>query len=405
MFSRDNAFYGIVNDGLSSIGYEGVSAFHSYVNDTFAQKYNAAKTFKQLGMSINPNLPLDATYEQLELTVRPYTMGAYVDIDSDGPTKSTDGARLQMGSIPTFKHEVTMTRKTMREQAMLRQRLGGTSDDMINRTIVAEMFNSVDKLLGGNYNTIAYQRHQIVSTGKLIIDGTNNPGGVPLEIDFLNGNYGDHKYNGTPLFEIKGGVVTDVAANAGNMLKLLRDVKRTAEKRDHAPAGHWEVAQATWDNILQMPKLRELYAVATFPTADSAARTIYAGLATDDALKAFVEQQIKARIKVIDAKGYVEKYNKSEGKIDYVELEAFKEGFMVYVPDGEIGDVQFASPFYMETPGALTALYDGGRTFLRTLFEPKKMNYVISSEVTGLCVPNKVRWMYWFKVDKGAADL
>lgn len=404
MFSRDNAYYGIVNDGLSSIGYEGATAFDSYVKDTFGLKYNASKTFAQLGMSINPNLPIDATYEQFEVAVRPYTMGAYVDIDSDGPTKSTTGASLKIGSIPTFKHEVTMTRKTMREQAMLRQRLGGVSDDMINRTIIAELYNSVDKLLGGNYNTIAYQRHQIVSKGKLVIDAENNPGGIPLEIDFLDGKYGNHKYNSTPIYEIKSGVVSDTDFSA-DALKMLRDVKRTAEQRDHAPVGHWEVAQNTWDNILQIPALRILYAVATFPTADSEARGIYAGLATDDVLKAFFEKQIQAPIKVLDEKAFVEKYNKDTGEIDFKELESFSEGYMVYVPDGEIGDVQFASPFFMDTPGALTALYDGGRTFLRTLFEPKKMNYVISSEVTGLCVPSKLRWMYWVKVDKGATNL
>lgn len=406
MFARDNAYYGILNDGLSSIGYEGATSFNEYVNDTFAAKYNAAATFGQMGFSINPNLPINPTFEQLELVVRPYTMGAYVDIDSDGPTKHTDGAALQMGTLPTFKHEVGMDRKTMREQAMLRERLGNVSDGAINETIVALMFNSVDKLLGGNYNTIAYQRHQIVSTGKLVIDATNNPTGVPYYVDFLAGRYADHKYNTTPFYKMNSdGVTVEDTTHSAKFLTTLRNVRRTAETRDHAPKGHWEVAQTTWDRILQMPALRSLYTTYTFPTADADARALYASLATDDVIKAFVEKQIGASIVVQDAKGFVESYNKSTGAIDVAELDAFREGVMVYVPDGNIGDVQFGKPFYMDTPGALTALYDGGRTLLRTLFEPKMMNFVIGSEVTGLCVPNKVRWMYWVKVDQGAANV
>ena len=52
----------------------------------------------------------------------------------------------------------------------------------------------------------------------------------------------------------------------------------------------------------------------------------------------------------------------------------------------------------METPGARTALYDGGRTLIRQLFDDETMTQVIKSEVTGLVVPNKVRWMYYLEI-------
>lgn len=406
MFTRDNNYYGIVNDGLSYIGYTGATAFTQWVNDTFANKYNAQKTFKQIGFGIDPSLPLNPTYEQLELTVRPYTMGAYVDIDSDGPTKHTDGASLSMGKIPTFKHEITMTRKTMREQALLRQRLG-RSDDAINETIIKEMFNGVDKLLGGNYNTIAYQRHQIVSTGSLIINAKNNPVGVPLKIDFLGAHRTAHTISNKAAYKLNDGVVEDAtsAENSKNFLRNLRDLKRNAERKDFAPSGHWEVCYNTWQNILQIPAIRKLYATYAYPTANEDSQTVFGNLATDDVIRRFIEQQIGAGISVIDAVGTVEFWNSSEHKPDAKNYSAFKEGWMVYVPDGEIGTVQFAAPFYMDTPEAMTALYDGGRTLLRTLFESKTMSYSIGSEVTGLCVPSKTRWMYYFKVEEGATAL
>lgn len=401
MFGRDSQYYGIINDGLSAIGYTGASAFDMWVNDTYANKYNMEATFKEMGFALDPSLPISATYEQLEVEVRPYTMAAYVDIDSDGPTKHTDGASLKMGNIPTFKHEITMTRKTMREMAQLREMLNGQSNGTINQTIVSLMFNGVDKLLGGNYNTFAYQRHQIVSNaGKLVINASNNPTGVPLLLDF--GVERKNIDNSNAAYNVdSSGVVTETA-KAADLLKNLKALRRNAANKDHCPAGHFEVAQKTWDEILQLDSIRELYANVTLITGDASSKTAFGKLATDDVIKQFIEKQIGCRIEVIDAIGSVESF--VGGKIKTEDLPAFKEGYMVYVPDGEIGTAQFGKPFAMSTPGALDAFYDGGRTWLRTIFNDDTMNYVIKSEVTGLCVPNKVRWMYYFLVNGSLAS-
>ena len=118
----------------------------------------------------------------------------------------------------------------------------------------------------------------------------------------------------------------------------------------------------------------------------------------DETLKAFIEARVGAPIVVIDAISVVEKYNKTAKKMEYVNLQSFNEGVMVYIPNGAIGDVQCGKPIYMETPGARTALYDGGRTLIRQLFDDETMTQVIKSEVTGLVVPNKVRWMYYLEI-------
>lgn len=67
---------------------------------------------------------------------------------------------------------------------MLMDAIGGTTPE-IESTIMELLFNGVDSLLGGNYNTFLYQRNQVVSNkGKLIIDAANNPLGIALTIDF-----------------------------------------------------------------------------------------------------------------------------------------------------------------------------------------------------------------------------
>lgn len=97
MLTRDKNFYDFVGRGLSSFGYEG-NSFQAWIDEMFPNKYNADATFSQMGFPLNPDIPINPTYEQLEATIRPYTMAAYVDIDSDGPTKSTDGLLLKMGN-------------------------------------------------------------------------------------------------------------------------------------------------------------------------------------------------------------------------------------------------------------------------------------------------------------------
>ena len=398
MYGRNKEFYDIVGKGLAALGYvsdkEG-SALTKFMNDQFAEKYNADSYFGALGFSVNPNIPLNPTYEQIEATIRPYTMATYVDIDSDGATKSTDGMTLKMGSLPTFKHEVVLSRKILREKMLLMDRLGG-ADAEIENTVMDLLFDGLDDLIGGNYNTIKHQRHQVVSTGKLVIDAKNNPLGIPLDIDF-----------GVPSKNIKtstwykktGAVAQEEAVGKTIIpLQLMKDVKRNAEQKDFAPLGHWEVSKTTWGDLLQMPYFRQMYVMATRPDITSAENVAaYGALLTDDVLKKFIEAQVGAPIVVIDDISVVESFDKGSKSMKYNSIESFQEGVLVYVPN-DLGDVQFGKPVYMETPGARVGLYDGGRTLIRQVFNDETMTQVVKSEVTGLVVPNKTRWHYYLKI-------
>lgn len=400
--TRDKQFYDIVAKGLASMGYvdkNGVSALQYYIQDMFANKYNAERTFANLGFPLNPNIPINPTYEQIEATIRPYTMATYVDIDSDGATKSTDGMSLKMGGLPTFKHEVTLSRKILREKMMLANAIGSTTPE-IETTIMELLFNGLDDLLGGNYNTIAYQRHQVVSKkGVLTIGANNNPLGIPLEIDFEVPNK-NKKVSKWYTKNSEGVITQDSKVGVSvDPIKIMRDTKRDSQQKDFAPQGHWEVSKTTWDDMLLMPYFRNMYVMYARPDiTDANNRTAFGALVDDETIKSFIEARIGAPITVIDAISAVEKFNTTTKKVEYTNLQSFEEGVLVYVPDGAIGDVQCGKPIYMETPGARTALYDGGRTLIRQLFNDETMTQVIKSEVTGLCVPNKVRWMYYIDI-------
>lgn len=389
--ARTPQFYDLIGQGLTSLGY---TSFDEYINDMFAEKYNAEQTFEQMGFPLNPSLPIQPTFEQLEATIRPYTMAGYTDYDSDGPTKSTDGFALKMGQIPIFKHEITVGRKILREQMYLADRIGSVTPEIAG-VAMDQLFYTVDNLLGGNYNTFRYQRHQIVSNkGKLVINAKNNPLGIPVEIDF-----------GVPMKNIKteawytkdtDGKVTE-KANI-NPIQTLKDIKYKAETVDYCPAGHFELSKATWDAIRQLPTLVTMYVAVRHTLVDESTRKILEGLVEEAAFKTWLESVLGAKIVVIDHLGIIERFDAKQKKMVYDSLPSFEEGVIVYVPDGALGDSQFGKPIYMETPGARVSLFDGGRTMLRQVFNDENMIQTIKSEVQGLCVPNKTRWMYYLTV-------
>ena len=83
---RNAEFYDFIAQGLISMGYVdgGRASLEMYLNDMFAEKWNAEATYAQMGFPLDPDIRLHPTYEQIEATIRPYTMAAYVDYDSDG---------------------------------------------------------------------------------------------------------------------------------------------------------------------------------------------------------------------------------------------------------------------------------------------------------------------------------
>lgn len=391
--TRTPQFYDFIAKGLTDYGYTNLT---QYLNDMFAEKYNADKTYEQMGFPLNPSLPIRPTFEQIEVNVRPYTMATHVDIDSDGPTKSTDGIALKMGQLPIWKHEFTIGRKELREQMYLADRIGSATPEIVD-VAMEQLFITTDSLLGGNYNTMLYNRHQIVSNGgKLVINAQNSHLGIPLELDFGVPSK-NKKIEAWYTKDASTGAITEKTGITP--IKTMKNVRRDAEQKDNAPQGHWEVSKTTWDDIMELDYFRKQYVLAKRPDIESDTnRLAWAETIEDSEIKSYIESRIGAKIVVVDHVGYIEKFNTTTKKMEYVNCPSFVEGVMVYVPDGAIGDTQFGRPIYMETPGARTALYDGGRTLIRQVFNDENMIQVIKSEFTGLPVPNKTRWMYYLTV-------
>ena len=403
---RDAQFYDFIAQGLASMGYVdgGHASLQMYLDDMFAEKWNAEATYAQMGFPLDPDIRLNPTYEQIEAVIRPYTMAAYVDYDSDGPSKSVDGATLKTGEINIFKHEVYLDRKKIREKMALVDMLGGMSSDIVD-AVMNLFFTSVDSLIGGNFNTVQFQRHQIVGNqGKLIINSENNPYGLALEIDFDVPAKNIH----TSIWFTKkkdGTIVqNDAVGKSINPVNVAVKIKDDAEEFDFMPAGHWECSKKTKKDLLAMEYWRELFAVAMRPdiTKDTL-RLAWSYTQDDDLIWRYIQNKL-GRIEVIDSVGSVEFMNPKTKKAAYHNIQAFKEGVLAYVPDGDIGDVQAGKHVWIDSANTRSALFDGGRTLIREILNGEYMTIKTKSEAQVLCVPNATRWFYYLNIMEVETD-
>lgn len=398
---RDAQFYDFIGQGLASMGYveNGVASLDMYLNDMLAEKWNAEKTYAQMGFPLDPDIKLHPTYEQIEATIRPYTMATYTDYDSDGASKSTDGMLLKSGELPIFKHEVYLDRKKIRDKMVLTDELGGMRADIVD-AVMDLFFTSVDSLIGGNFNTVQFQRHQIVGNfGKLIINAENNPYGLPVEIDF--GVPAKNKKTSVWYTKGKDGSITE-SKELGKSIKpekVVKDLMRNAEENDFMPAGHWECSKRTKDDLLEMPYWRVMFAVANRPDiTDDALRIAWSNTQDDEVIWGYIVKKFGGRIDVIDSVGPVEFINPKTKKTQYHNCQAFPEGILAYVPDGNIGSVQSGKPVWIDSGNTRSALFDGGRTLIREILNGEAMTIKTKSESQTLCVPNSTRWFYYLKV-------
>lgn len=410
MIARPKEFYDLLGQGLASLGFQDdgqTSALSKFIDTYFADKYNAEATMATAGFPLNPNIPLNPIYEQIEAAYRPYTIASHVDIDSDGPVKSTDGASLASGRLPVWKHQTVTARKDVYDQLLLADRLGGVDSEILN-AFMKLFFNSTDKLLGGNYNTMLYLRNMIVSTCKLVIDANNNPNGIPLTIDFMDATL-RKKHTTTSAWYTKDdttGEITQAATvgastNGIDPISIMRKIRINAQTgSEHLPSAcHWECDRLTWEAILAMPYFRTFWATTKRPDITDATNKLALGnMVSDEDFKVWFEQCIGTKVVINDNQASIEKVNTTTNKVEIVDMRGFEEGTFVLVPDGDLGDSQFGRLVAIGSSAAKIAYYDGGRTMLRTVFNDDTMTYSTRSEFTGIPVPNKTHWHYFLKI-------
>lgn len=388
MITRNADFYDIL-----ALGLGGASDYQEFIDTMLADKYNAPQTD---GFLWDSNIQRDFSYEQLEAEMSIYAMATFVDIDSPGGTHAMNTATVSSGKIPRFKHGFVIDEKIIRDQMILAQQFGTITEGM-KLQLSEILFNSTDKLIGGNYNTLTYMRHQAVSTGQFSITSANNPGGIAnLTFSFGVPAANQKKAGGF------GSIGTKYAwsSASANPVGDLLDMQKYADD-NNIPYGGFEMSKALWNIFRNHANVKSMVAMGINMGANLS--NVATMMFTDATIKAYLEGIGLPPITIIDSLVQVDKYNPATRGVDYTSIRPFDEAKVVLRPSGQLGTIKAVEPIALADPGARIAFFDGGRTKLTQTFDSKRVIQYIESELTALVVPSNPRYLVQLKTDEAAS--
>ena len=386
-----NNYYDLMTFGL------GNQKFQDFV-DKFQLKYNTPQTD---GFAWDSEIQLDYTYEQLIASLGITTLPVYVDADSEGLDKSLGEFKIGSNKIPTQKHRYAMNAKMLRERMLMVQRFGESALNSDTRNALMDMlFESTDKLLGGNRNALTHQRMQVCSTGQFTIDLENNPRGIQgITFDFGIPTANKVVLTTTARWWTNADHTPANEGSASDPLMFLKNKRKEMKKLGY-PDGHFEMAEDLYDDLLTHSKVLQRIGYSLYPAAaNEAAAQSYAANLTDDAKKDAIARIIGAPVKTYDSRAAVEKFDAEAKAIKPVTIDNFKKTNVSFVPNGQIGTIKSVRPMvFTDDPTQRIAWFDGGRTLITNRFESKTKTMYVESEMAVLCVPNMPQYMQIYTV-------
>lgn len=376
-------FYDLLSRALG--GNDG-RRLQGFLDNVVAQKYNELNI---PGFKFADEMQLDFTYEQLQKTAGINVMANYYDLDSPAIPNGTEGFVVATGRIPRMKMVEYYNEDKYRKLLIAEQRFGAGADRVVNGAVKA-LFNTTDTLIGGHTNSLTYQRHQVVSTGKFTLNTTNNPNG-------LTGlTFSSHvpSANTTTLSGNKKWWTDATYATEGSAADPIADMIAMVETaQEKGVEGHFEVNKAYLTKILGHSKVVAAIGANLFPTAsDASAAAAY--LSREKKIEVLADI-VGAPIVAIDAKVATEVYNKTAKALERKTIDAFEANVVVFVPNGDLGEIITVEPIAID--GGTYATFYGGRLLLTVDVDAKYKCQSFNTEMTSLVVANRAHEMLYIK--------
>ena len=379
-------FYDLLSRAL---GASDSAHLQGFLDEVMAEKYNALQLD---GFSFNPDMQLDFTYEQIQAEIGLNVMASYVDVDSPAIPIGTEGPQLSTGRIPRMKMVEYLNEDKIRKMLIAEQRFGAASD-RVRQSAVSNLFVTLDRLIGGHTNSLTYQRHQMVSAGKLTLTDVNNPNGI-TDVTF---SAKVPKENVTTLSgtnrwwtSVSEGTYSSEGTSC-NPVADLKKIVRTA--RNRGVRGHFEVETTFMDQVLGHSKILSAIAAQVLPLADATVGSAYVTNMADSAKDAALAAIVGAPFVRMDSIVTTQKWDKTQKRLTSQTFNAFDGNVLVFVPDGSLGEVLTVEPITVQG-GVYGGFYDG-RLLLTVGVDPVKKCQSYNTEMTSLVVPDKPQYMWY----------
>lgn len=374
-------FYDLLSRALG--GNDG-RRLQGFLDNVVAQKYNELNI---PGFKFAPEMQLDFTYEQIQKEIGLNVMASYVDLDSPAIPVGAEGAVLSTGRIPRMKMVEYYNEDKYRKLLIAEQRFGAGSNRVVNSAVKA-LFNTVDTLIGGHTNSLTFQRHQIVSTGKFTLNSTNNPNGI-VGITFASHvpSANQNTLSGTARWWTSADKTTEGSASdpVADLVSMVEVARKKGVK------GHFEVNSAYLDKVLKHSKVVAAIGANLFPTATNASAS--AAYLSRERKVEVLGEIVGAPISAIDAIVATEVWNKTSKKLERTMIDAFEADVFVFVPDGDLGQFITVEPIAIEG-GTYGTFYDG-RLLLSVEVDSQYKCQSFNTEMTTLAVPDKPQYMWY----------
>lgn len=365
----------------------------AFLDTVVAEKYNGLDL---RGFSWSPDMQLDYTYEQLQKEYGITAMANYYDDDSPAIPRDVEGASLVTGKIPRMKDVIYFNEDKVRKQLILERMFGADSAEAVDSAKL-KLFETVDDLIGGHTNSLTYQRHQMVSAGKLSLTPSNNPKGIS-GVTFPAGIPADNKtkvsvWRGSNAYEWwtdKGEYKTE-----GASADVIGDIQAWLEPiLDKGIHGHLEVNATFFRKILRHSSVLKAIALNLWPMAETVA-TNAAAVLQEEQRKAVFSDLVGVPVVAIDARAAASRYNKNAKKTEKVTIDSFEKDVIVFVPDGNIGEVLTVMPVTFQSASATYGSFYGGRLLLTVEADAVKKCQGFYTEMTSLVVPECPQQMFY----------
>ncbi len=364
-----------------------------FIDKTLAQKYNGLDL---RGFNFAPDMQLDFTYEQVQKEFGITAMANYYDLDSKAVPRGAAGLSLLTGKIPRMKDVIYFNEDKLRKQLITEKIFGADSDEAVSAA-KDKLFATLDDLIGGHTNSLTYQRHQMVSAGKLTLNSANNPKGI-TGVTFSAGVPNDNKkkvsvWRGAATYEWWSDKGTYSAE--GTKADVIKDLQDWLQPiLDKGIRGHLEVDAAFFRKVLRHSSVLKYIALNIWPTGDTSSTTAAAAVLKESERKSVFEELIGISVEPVDSRVAVETYDKAIKNLKKTEINAFNSDVFVFVPE-TIGEVLTVMPITFESAAATYGRFYDGRLLLTVEADAVNKCQGFYTEMTSLVVPESPQYMFY----------
>lgn len=336
------------------------------------------------GFTFNDDLLDDFTFEQVENYVGIAPLAAVVDPDSPAIPFGRKGQTLGTGKIPRMKTVEYLNEAKVRTlKKLIRRRDVGYAE--IQASAGASIGEIIANQVASFGNALTYQRDQMVSTGGVIYNATNNPYGINLTLSARVPSANKKAVNsGNGWFA----ATTYAAVASSDPVQDMKDLVEVARQKG-LTACHFEMNNLVIDRLLNHTQV----------IADLKERFSLNATYTVSSLKPFTRAEQIAALEALVGKPIVEKdhissveYNDG-GVLAERTFSSFSDANVVLVPDGNIGEILTVEPMLFEGGRYAFAFGRKAAFTIGTDYVKKCQSY--SGEMTSVVAPDKPRLMFY----------